>query len=270
MPLKTAALAAAIALVCASTAGAGTVVPDAVYSASFGPAYYAVPAGTYQNNIATSGQASGTIAGLPSATIEASASGGAPGSNTFFGGRVDYYATVVGPNVGPVPVDLSYVLQTSAQTVGSAQIILVADQGGFGGAQLGIAQANADASGSNPTATDDQTGALKFALMPGELVFIRLAGEASSQSPLGSAQLFADPLLSIDSSFAQTDPNYLTDYSIDLSQGVGNAVSGAPEPAAWAMILLGIGGVGTVLRIPRRRRTSAGAAIARGSASRLA
>ena len=71
-----------------------------------------------------------------------------------------------------------------------------------------------------------------------------------------SAHAYVDPEISIDPSFALTDPNYLTNYSIVLSPGVGNSLpAGAvPEPATWALM---IGGFGLTGALARRRRAVA-------------
>jgi hypothetical protein len=47
----------------------------------------------------------------------------------------------------------------------------------------------------------------------------------------------------------------LTDTSYAASYGGGGGTGGAPEPASWALMLLGFGGLGAVLR--RRRRAQA-------------
>ena len=57
-----------------------------------------------------------------------------------------------------------------------------------------------------------------------------------------------DPALSIDPYFAAIDPNYLTDYAIQLSPGIGNLPDAVPEPTTWAMMIVGLGGVGAALR----------------------
>jgi hypothetical protein len=63
----------------------------------------------------------------------------------------------------------------------------------------------------------------------------------------GSASAFADPMMFIDPIFALTDPNYLADYALVLSPGIGNGTtvpSAVPEPSTWAMLLLGFAGLG--------------------------
>jgi hypothetical protein len=74
----------------------------------------------------------------------------------------------------------------------------------------------------------------------------------------GSASAFADPFFSIAADFAAEHPG----FSIQVSPGVANARvdSGAPEPASWAMMILGLGGVGAALR---RRRDGALLTLAR-------
>ena len=45
-------------------------------------------------------------------------------------------------------------------------------------------------------------------------------------------------------------------YSFAFSDGVGNSVGAVPEPAIWAMMLMGVGIIGAALRY-RRRPTAA-------------
>ena len=63
-----------------------------------------------------------------------------------------------------------------------------------------------------------------------------------------SGSLTVDPIFTIDPSFLAANPG----YSLSFSSGVGDsALSGAPEPATWALMLAGFGGLGATLR--RRR-----------------
>ena len=59
-----------------------------------------------------------------------------------------------------------------------------------------------------------------------------------------------DPNVVIDPVWAAAHPG----YAISFSQGVGNGVTGVPEPATWAMMLIGAGFLGTAAR---RRRLKA-------------
>lgn len=67
----------------------------------------------------------------------------------------------------------------------------------------------------------------------------------------GSATAFADPYFFLSANFSAEHPG----YSVVVSPGVANApVAGVPEPATWAMLILGFAGVGAGVR--RRRRES--------------
>jgi len=66
----------------------------------------------------------------------------------------------------------------------------------------------------------------------------------------GAFTAFVDPVITIDPAFLVANPG----YSLSFSPNIGGAV---PEPGAWAMMLLGFGGLGAVLR-NRRRAFAAG------------
>jgi PEP-CTERM motif len=68
----------------------------------------------------------------------------------------------------------------------------------------------------------------------------------------GSAFASADPRIFVE----PTDPNADL-YSIRVSDGIANAVApptGVPEPSTWAMLLLGLAGLGTAARGNRKRQ----------------
>jgi len=63
---------------------------------------------------------------------------------------------------------------------------------------------------------------------------------------------------------ASTDPTIsfapgfdATGYTLELSPGVGNGAPGVPEPATWAMMLMGFGGLGAAMRSLRRQIATA-------------
>lgn len=63
----------------------------------------------------------------------------------------------------------------------------------------------------------------------------------------GTAWAFADPLIIIDPVYALIDPDYRQHLTLTFSTGVVNA-GAVPEPASWAMLVAGFGGVGAVMR----------------------
>jgi len=63
----------------------------------------------------------------------------------------------------------------------------------------------------------------------------------------GKATIFHDVVGDCDDPCRVTNPAVL----------LGTAASGAPEPAAWTLLLLGVGGLGLALRSPRKKLTSA-------------
>ena len=70
-----------------------------------------------------------------------------------------------------------------------------------------------------------------------------------------TASARADPYFFIDPIFLADNPG----YSLEISEGVANApiAAGIPEPASWAMMLIGFGGLGATLRSRRRSITVA-------------
>jgi hypothetical protein len=65
----------------------------------------------------------------------------------------------------------------------------------------------------------------------------------------GTARAIVDPYITFGTPLS--DPGL---YSFNFSNGIGNAPGGIPEPATWAMLLLGLFSLGTALR--RSRRTA--------------
>ena len=78
-------------------------------------------------------------------------------------------------------------------------------------------------------------------------------------SEAGMASASADPFFFIDPDFLLNNPG----YSVVVSDGVGNSpLSAIPEPETWATMLMGLFGVGVVLRSAMARRTALQAGLA--------
>ena len=175
-------------------------------------------------------------------------------ASTYAG--LQYYAAVSGPDHGPIPIDLAYTitLTVSGYNVGAAWIALNPSNplpSGFAPPcpsqyiplkQL-VTTGGSSCSDETIGHVSNQTvsGVLTEMIAPntmfdiGELVeFVA----PTSSSATGYAQV--DPVLYIDPSFAAIDPNYLTDYTILLSAGVGNTE--VPEPLTLSVFTAGLAG----------------------------
>jgi hypothetical protein len=71
---------------------------------------------------------------------------------------------------------------------------------------------------------------------------------------ISAASVYLDPYISIDPAWSATHPG----YQVIVDSGYGNAPPvGVPEPASWALMLVGIGAAGAALR--RRPAVATGA-----------
>ena len=162
---------------------------------------------------------------------------------------LQYYATILGPNNGLIPVDLAYTITLTVSGVSSQDAAWIAlnpsnpiSSGYISPCPSLIVPLKQLSSGAGSSCdnrtighvtNDTISGVLTENIAPntvfdiGELVRLEEPGYAS-----------VDPILYIDPSFADTDPNYLTDYSILLSPGVGNTED-VPEPLTLSMFAIG-------------------------------
>jgi hypothetical protein len=90
-----------------------------------------------------------------------------------------------------------------------------------------------------------------FQLGFGDVLAAGIVADVSSYGG-GEASAFADPYFYIDPTFLAANPG----YSVVLSPFAGNDPIGAPEPASWAVMVLGFAGLGAVLRGRRREAVS--------------
>ncbi|HLZ77522.1 PEPxxWA-CTERM sorting domain-containing protein [Phenylobacterium sp.] len=173
-------------------------------------------------------------------------------------------------------VDLTYFYRINGPVGGSALIGLTGSVYAFGFPYPDPGEAWAGISGSAGLAPGDYYGQacasfdgscapglssntvpvnVSFSVPTNTVEWIKLSAAASGADYGSEFTAQADPILFLDPSIG--DPQ---DYSIEVSPDVTNGdppfVGGGdvPEPAAWAMMLVGFGALGAVIR--RRRRAA--------------
>jgi hypothetical protein len=82
-------------------------------------------------------------------------------------------------------------------------------------------------------------------------VIFRITGQGGGNHSTGSITATLDPVIEIDPTWAGDHPG----YSLTFSQ------SSAPEPSAWALMILGTGAIGAAMRGRRRTAGSARAGL---------
>lgn len=73
----------------------------------------------------------------------------------------------------------------------------------------------------------------------------------------GSCSANADPMFSIDPTFLSDNPDFSLEFSAGIVNTLGVPPGGVPEPATWAMMLVGFAGIGWTLRRRGRRAVAA-------------
>jgi hypothetical protein len=252
---STMTFSAFVALTCAgyaSSVSAGSPLPAAT-----GYVQCSTSAGDFDDpsSCSTSNEAA-TRTLSPYATL--SGSGSYPGGLVPLQGIIfavtDFDFTVAGPDpYAKVEVDIGTRLHQSTVNggYGFSEIVVNADADIFTGpntAQKAIC--------SDPNCTDQSTdfdGTLQVTTNPGYVSTVHLEIEAGGSFAAGanSGEAYADPYLYIDPSTPDA-----ADYSITLSPGVGNGLPGVPEPASWALMILGVGATGATFRGSRRLRAA--------------
>ena len=231
------------AFVLAATAALGSSAQAAAPSPP--PAYeslslYQVGIAYHDGSISGLSQSGGfesaSLTGFPQPALTASASGDTYGMISGAIAHLDYYYKVVGPD-SETPVNLQI---TGFLTVRSSSID-------------GSAKAFIDAGGVGKTLELYSAGELQssptwlISVLPGAVNFITMQVNAGGNDYEGAydAYAFADPVVS----FVGAHDG----YSLVFSPGIGNgAAPGVPEPATWAMMVIGFGALGAALR--RRSR----------------
>jgi hypothetical protein len=262
---KVALFAASAAVMLAGLPAAADVYVDPAEhgAALYDGATFTGPSLPYQVSVSgqtgtfSKGGASVTLSDYPTPAVTATATVSAGlDEEVSATGYVAYYFTITGPADGAykdvvIPLLIhskSDVFSTAPNSTTRAVTSYRITNGYYqvyGGATDDVAdQAHYDAD-------------LQFFTMPGlqSRMSIQALVDINNAGGAASATAYIDPTIMIDPIFAKTDPNYLSDFKLSISDGIGNGlVAGVPEPATWALMLLGFGGMGAALR---RRRTSA-------------
>jgi hypothetical protein len=180
----------------------------------------------------------------PGGAVLVSTPSGTP--NAFFAtGSESYYAEIQGPVENDIPVRLYFDLYASGGAPASYNAASVVFDTTF----YQIVLHNTDAAQhSSSYLTQYLSTNTPFKISIG----------ASSEYG-GTA--YADPMLEIDPTWAMANPDLASQLSLSFSSGIQNGLGDlaglVPEPAAWVMMILGMGMVGGTLRRLSRQALSA-------------
>ncbi|HEY3949318.1 PEPxxWA-CTERM sorting domain-containing protein [Phenylobacterium sp.] len=165
------------------------------------------------------------------------------GEGNFADATADYDFLVSGGTAGDVvTVGFTTLMETDLTGGGSSHAQVVwfdsVKSSGFSICSSPLPEATACAHGGGIF-----SGTIDFSAVSGEVGHIHLDVDAGTGFG-GSGTASLDPFM-----FVENDPNGI--YSLQLSDGVPNAVGGVPEASTWALMLVGFGLAGASLR--RRR-----------------
>lgn len=250
---------------------------------------YAVDNQTHFNVASPNGSASasalnstagGVVSSQPGSEPSVSGSGTAAAGTTVFGGAsLQYEFEITGPNgqQDPIQAMLTGLYNVKAGIPASLALgdnstagiqLSVCPTACFvaGNTSLGDVTANA---GSNFADAGDNLlhpYQLSLSLLSNTIYQIYIGANVSVFNTHGSSAVTANAFLDPHISFTLTDSNanaslYGLQLSTGISAGPAPSPSAAPEPAIWATMLLGFGGLGAMLR---RQRRQGRAALARG------
>ena len=198
--------------------------------------------GTLQYN-----DASVTDLGQPTATVFADSLNSL---NATVSGYITYYGYISSPVSYNIPVDVTYSSFVSVENK-----YIHTNECCGGSAFIEVYQGNPNnflARMQNiyfDIGTQVDNGTITADVTTNSLFEIYLGASASSGS-----ESFIDPFIQIDPLFLADNPGISGTLTLYTSSDVGNYVSSAPEPSAWALMIAGIGGIGVALRRSRKTR----------------
>ena len=172
-----------------------------------------------------------------------------------------YYYDVVGAQ-GPVPIDVNYQLGISTSGGGNGYAGIVVSQYSAEYLQEVPAYSN-EVNGQYVPSSDTIQSTFDTILTsagPNQVNIFVAAGTSPYTASGSSIHAYVGPFIYIDPIYAKANPG----VELEISPGVGNVepmTSAAPEPGAWALLLVGIATIGGMLRRGQRHRDGMAAAV---------
>lgn len=211
---------------------------------------------TFPNGLGRNASTSATLSEIHGGSISASSSDGAAANGQF-----TIFGVLNGPQLGqPIPIDVLYTLSITSRNIsGGANVSAFVQIDYFGNCVNGESSGIFGRAGvpcarrlnNNVDGKQTATGFVGDNVAVSEPFTISgrvFAAAGGGDSVAGSV----DPWAFIDPSFALVDPNYLSDFTLSLSPGVGNSV-GVPEPITGSLVGVGFAGM---IAMRRRLRTA--------------
>jgi len=170
---------------------------------------------------------------------------------------VVYQVTVNGPTA-VVPIDVTYSMSAVATT---AVYAIAQAQFNYDESPNYTYLPVAISAGGFSSGSQSSGGTIKFNELAGTTFYAGLSAVETLYGQGDSAAILIDPVYTIDPSFALTDPNYLTDYSLTFTDNVQNVGAPSPIPAPGSLPLLASALVGLWI-MARFRHPLTNAAVA--------
>jgi hypothetical protein len=195
--------------------------------------------------------------------VHISGSTTAQGASEIADATITYYFAIL----TPTPGDVHVIINGAAQTAGSGSYFAEADVGLFGSdINEGIADAHTCANvGYCYVQVPSDGGADELILTGNHTYELQLHVDGYTTNPFSSFDAWADPTIMFDpaydiptgATFAFSDnltPDQVSKLVVGPGLGGGGqgGVGGVPEPASWALMVMGFGGLGATLRRQRR------------------